>query len=151
GNGPPERVTAAIASATFLPLLGIPAEEGRWFSTDEDRDGQGHVLVLSHAAWQRRFGGAPGVIGRTVRLDDDAYTIVGILPPSFSFPVDVEVWAPMAWGAAERGEDRRGNHNLRVLARLAPGVTPAAAQAELDLVGARLRAGHPQSYPPEGG
>ena len=150
-SGPPDRVTAAIASATFLPLLGVATEHGRWFTADEDEAGHEHVMVLSHGSWQRRFGGARDVVGKTVRLDNEAYTIVGILPASFSFPGDVEVWVPYAWAPVDRAEDRRGAHNLRVLARLAPGVTLARAQADFDLLGERLRAAHPQSYPADGG
>src|SRR5262249_55570158 len=120
----PERIVAGSASASFLPLLGVGLARGRWFTQTEDAPGNEHVMVLAHGFWQRRFGGADDVLGKTVRLDNEPYVIIGILPASFAFPAaDVDAWTPWGWGPEDRSEGHRGAHMIKVIARLLPGTT----------------------------
>ena len=146
GGGEPERINGARASAEFFPLLGVEAVEGRTFRPEEDKPGAERVAVISHELWERRFGRDAGLIGQKLTLDGQSYTVVGILPPHFRFPVEVgdaEIWSP----AVHDGEviEQRGAHYLKVVGRLKPGVTVGEAQAEMDAIAARLE----QQYPDE--
>ena len=152
GEGEPERVKGLFVSASFFDTMGVDALRGRTFQPAEDQPGQERVLVISHRLWQRRFGGAPDALGRTLRLDGAAYQIVGILPASFEWgraygrEAAADLWAPLPLTAAETDESSRGTENLDVYARLGPGVSPAVAQAELDTIVAALRGRHPGRY-----
>jgi putative ABC transport system permease protein len=129
GNGEPERVRADRVSANLFPLLGIQPAIGRTFSEEDDRAGAGKVVLLSYGAWERRFGGAD-VVGQTVRMDREAFTIVGVMPAGFAFPsIDTEMWVPMAMPDRERQTD--GSHYLSAIARMKPGVTLEQARADL--------------------
>jgi putative ABC transport system permease protein len=144
GSGEPESIDGARAAAEFFPLLGVEAIEGRTFRPEEDKPGAQRVVVISHGLWQRRFGGDAGIIGQTLTLNGDGYTVVGVLPPNFKFPIEVaeaEMWSP----AVHDGEvaEQRGAHYLKVIGRLKPGVSVGEAQAEMDGIAARLE----QQYP----
>src|SRR5690606_20990738 len=93
-GGEPERVQSGVVSWDFFQVMGIEPLLGRVFLPDEDREGAPPVLVLGHEFWQKRFGGDPGVIGRTVEMNDRVHTIVGVLPPLPQFPGDNHVWMP---------------------------------------------------------
>src|SRR5262249_6165362 len=86
GGDEPERVQAVGASANYFEILGVPAQLGRTFTSDEQRTGWTEVAVISDGLWKRRFGGSPDVIGKKVRLDDDPRTIIGVMPPGFRHP-----------------------------------------------------------------
>jgi len=143
---PAERLRAVLATADLIPMLGIPAKLGRAFSTEDDQAGGNKVVLLNHAFWLRRYFADPGIVGRTIRLDGEPVTVVGVMPPEFS---DRQAWGtadlirPMAFSDAERSS--RGNHYLDVFARLKPGITLVQANAELATLGARLRADHPDN------
>ena len=130
GGGDAERVSVALATWNLFPALGIEALLGRTFGPNEDRPGSGATALLSHGYWQSRYGADPGVIGRSVILEGRPRTIVGVMPAAFSFPdTDVRFWLPLA--ITSQDFTRRGNHQFSVVGRLAPGVTLAAARAEL--------------------
>ncbi len=144
GGSEPERINGGRASAEFFPLLGVEAVEGRTFRPEEDKPGAERVAVISYELWERRFGREAGLIGQTLKLDGRGYTVIGVLPPRFRFPVEVaeaEIWSP----AIHDGEvtEQRGAHYLKVIGRLKPGVSVGEAQAEMDAIAARLE----QQYP----
>lgn len=146
----PVRLTGASVSADFFSLLGVRFAFGRSFSPDEDLPGKNHVAILSHRLWQERFGADKAIIGRSFRLNDDSYTIVGILPADFQFATNsadfqlrrqIDVWVPLALDLEKL---KRGTHPLRVVARLKPGVNLLQAQAELNVLGASLAQMYPE-------
>lgn len=131
-----EAVQVGIKRATgnLFPMLGVTASRGRLLLPEDDDRGRPPVAVLSEEFWRERFGGDPGIVGRDIRLDGTAHTVVGILPPRFAVPHGAQlaragVWVPMRF--ADDEVDQRRNNFLLVLGRLADGATPAMAQAEL--------------------
>lgn len=140
----PERAVALRVTSDIIPLLGVSPRLGRAFVAEEDTPGRDHVAVLSHALWQRRFGGDPGIVGRSITLDGEAYTVIGVMPPSFGFApfwaTRAQLWVPLALGS--RAASRVGN-SLRVFARLAPGTTLEQARAEMSTITARLEREYP--------
>lgn len=138
-----ERILGCRVSPGFFAALGVRPAAGRGFVEEEGRPGRDHSVVLGHDLWQRSFGGAPGLVGRSVMLDGASYAVVGIAPPGFRFPEGAEAWAPLALPAT--GEARRDQHHLSVFGRLAAGRSLAQAQAALDVVAARLERDHPQT------
>ncbi|HEX3252469.1 MAG TPA: ABC transporter permease, partial [Pyrinomonadaceae bacterium] len=144
GVGDPERLKGWRVSTSLFPLLGVEPQVGRVFSANEDQHGSHRVVVLSHALWQRRFAGDPSIVGKTLTLNGESYTVVGVMPSYFHFPEnDDELWVPIAF----TGEDaaNRNTHYLQVIARLKPGVTLEQAQSEMTTIGARLQQQYPQS------
>jgi putative ABC transport system permease protein len=147
GVDQPERLRGAAISANLFPTLGIQPRVGRNFAAEEDRYGNDTRVILSHSLWQRRFGGDPAVINKTIQLDGRTVVIVGVMPADFHFPDrDTEAWIPLAFSPDLLEENNRGSHFLNVIARLKPGVTPAQAQADLDTVTARLSREHTSTY-----
>ncbi|HEX2855670.1 MAG TPA: ABC transporter permease [Opitutaceae bacterium] len=141
---PPEWLQGMRTTADFFPLLGRTAAKGRVFTAEDDREGQGNVLVLSHPYWMGRFGGDPDIVGKQLVLNGQPVTIIGVMPVGFEEPLlwgTVDAWRPLALTAATRTD--RGNHSLRVVARLKPGVSLAQADVELNTIAARLAADYP--------
>ena len=132
----PERITGVRVTANLPDLLGVPPILGRTFRGDEDAPGRNQVVLLGHGLWQRRFGSDPGVVGRVVRMSNLPFTVVGVMPPSFRFPSEAEIWMPMGFTPADL--QSRGNHVLWGVGRLKPGATLQQAQAEMDLLMPRL-------------
>ena len=97
GEGEPERVPVAQATSSLWTLTGARAAVGRLYTTAEDRPGAARVAVLAYALWERRYGGDPAILGRTVRVAGDAYRVVGVAEPGFTGPVDGEGQAPALW------------------------------------------------------
>ena len=144
GVGNPERLKGRRVSANLFPLLGVEPQLGRVFTAAEDQPGAQGVVVLSHRLWQRRLGGDPGILGKTLTLNDEVHTVVGVMPARFKFPEnDDELWVPIALTAQEAAN--RNRHYLQVVARLKPGVTLAQAQSEMTTIGARLQQQYPES------
>jgi predicted permease len=109
--------------------------------------GRGAAAVLSHRLWRRRFGERRDVLGSPITLDGEGYSVVGVMPPDFRFPLgEADLFVPLALTAEELSEDERGSHYLEVLARLAPGVNIDSAQASMDALAARLERDHADSY-----
>lgn len=143
GAGDPERILATSITGSLLAALGTPVQVGRLFEGAEMQAGGPRAALLSHRFWQRRFGGDPSVVSRTLTLDGLSYTVVGILPPSFRFPSpQVDVLLSHRFSVADR-ESRRAHHYL-VVARLAPGVEVAAAQAEMSGLALAIAEKYPQ-------
>ncbi len=155
----PERVGTIRVSSGLLPMMGAQPLLGRLFAPEEDHVGVGGTAILGHGTWTRRYGGDPQVIGRTLVLNGLPYQVVGVLPASFSLPREVlptlggaensEILIPLPL-AADAATIRTAE-DYNILAKLKPGVSVEAAQAELDTLTARLRRDHPDVYPPNSG
>ena len=142
GGGKPEFVQAATVSADFFKVLGVQPMLGRTFVPGEDALGHDHEVVLTYAFWQSRFGGDRGIVGRQITLNDEPYTVVGVMGPSFTYPDwEQKIWKPLAWTPKEAAV--RGEHHSIVIARLKPGVDLQHAQAEMTAISDRLA----QQYP----
>src|SRR5215212_547865 len=139
----PERVTAADTTPSLFRALGVRPLLGRVFGPEDERPDAENVVLLSYGLWQRRFGGDPNVVGKSVKLNGPAYTVVGVLPPDFIIsPRRFELYRPMSFDDTQR-VNRRGRY-LAVVARLRPGVTAEQARAEMNSVGLRLAAQYPE-------
>ena len=152
GTGDPERITGVRVSAAVFPILGVPPAIGRTFVESDDQPGP-DVAVLSHGLWQRRFGGDPQAVGRTITLDRRPYTVVGVMPAAFQFPKrgpqingePAQVWTPLALDPFERSQNARGMmYNHSVIGRLRDGVTSGRALADIGALRSRLI----ENYPP---
>ena len=143
GMGEPERVEGASVSADLFPTLGVQAALGRIFAPGEDAEKAAPTVVLSDRLWRTAFGGDPTVLGRKVTLDDQSYTVIGVMPPGFSFPRrEAELWVPLMLTPADY-EDRT-NNELYAIARLKPGVTLDEARAEMDVIAAQTSRQYPR-------
>jgi putative ABC transport system permease protein len=147
GTGTARTVRATAVSAGFFEIVRARPALGRVFRQEEDTPGGKHVVVLSDRFWRSEFGGNPDVIGRTVKLNDEAYTIVGVMPATASVAswtgMASDVWIPLALTDEQRAD--RGNHNRYGVGRLNRAVELAQAQAEMDAISARLAREFPKS------
>ena len=141
GAGTPLRANADRASAELFPVLGVTPILGRTFSDEESRPGADNVVVLSHDLWQRQYGSDPGILGRTLKLDEKSYTVIGVMPASFRFPSDsvplserVQLWVPLAFSQDQLG-DRLREFGIYFIGRLRPGVTVTQAAQDARLAG----------------
>jgi putative ABC transport system permease protein len=139
GDGPPERITGSRVSQEFLKVFGVRPEIGRDFAPEEDRPGAPKVLILSHDLWERRFGGERSIVGKTVRLNDEGYTIVGVAPASFRFPANAELWTPVGIDPASQ---EKANY-LEVTGRLKEGVSLEQARSAMKVLGERYTKAYP--------
>src|SRR6267143_844609 len=131
-DGPPEPLRDAAVSPNYFSVLGVSPQLGRTFSDGEDQPGRDHVAILSHDLWERRFGSDTSLIGRTLRLNRENYTVIGVMPASFSllgFPH--QLWSPLVLTAADQTAAARKDRSLYLFARLKPGVTLDEARAEV--------------------
>ncbi len=146
GGGNAEAIVAGAVGDGFFEVAQASAALGRVLLREEDSPARSHVVVISDGFWKRHFGRARDVVGRTLTLDGEAYTIVGVMPPSFtvaSWAITArDMWVPVAYTDAQRAV--RENHNAQVIARLHPGVTYTQAQSEMDLISKRLEEAYPQ-------
>ncbi len=136
-----ERVEGYRVTADFFAVLGIPAEQGRAISAVDFQPGHASVAVLSHGFWRQQFGGNAAIVGKSVRLDGEAFSVIGIMPQEMDYPPGAQLWVPLDLTASEL-EDR-ADHYLDVLGRLKRGATVEQAQASLDEISARLGRQYP--------
>ncbi len=143
-NDRPEIVAGLRMGDGMFDLLGIPPLMGRTFQPDDFQPGKDHVLVLSHKLWQRAFGGDAKVVGRQITLNNESYSVVGVMPPEFQFPpfwsTRAEMWAPLDLRPRATS---RGGSSLRVFARLKPGVSQQQANAEVETISKQLETAYP--------
>ena len=140
----PERVQAAVVTGKSFAALDGKAELGRALGPSDDRPGADPVMVVGHGFWQARLGGDRAVLGRALTLGGKPYTVVGVMPASFEIPrAAADIWMPFQVVASEAAP-ARGAHLLRAFGRMAPGVSLAAAQAELDAIAGELKRVHPE-------
>ena len=147
GTDAPLNVPSVRATPNLFALLGAGAMVGRTFVEEEGRPGSDRVAVLSRAFWQRHFGGEQSAIGRTIQLDAQPYTIVGVMPQEFDFPPGgrVDVWTPLSFDPNDAHGRSRKARSLSVVGRLADGVPLEQAQREMSLIASRLAAAYPDS------
>src|SRR5499426_1608487 len=144
GGANPERIRGMVITHGFLSLLGVRPQIGRDFFPDEDQPGHSNVAILSHELWQRRFGGDPNILNQSILLDDQRFTVIGVMPPSRGFRWrDTDIWAPIAFTAAQV-QNRRGDV-LNVFGRLKPEVTLEQARSEMSLIASRLANQYPDT------
>jgi putative ABC transport system permease protein len=143
GTEEPARLPGDRVSAHYFDILGVHPLWGRTFADGEDQAGKDHVVVLSNALWQSRFGADPSIVGRTLNLDGETYTVIGVLPPGT--PLErgrARIWTPLTFTPANL---TRNFHWLGAIARLKPGVTLEQARARMDAIGQRMAHDYPDS------
>ncbi len=145
-----ERLDLAMTSANFFSVFGTEPERGRFFIAAEEQAGHAPVVVVSHALWQRRFGGDESLVGKPITLDGNSYTVVGIAPPGFQYPDKTDVWLPpfrLAPVMSERQDPTqvRGFGMLAAVALLKPGVSLPQAASEMETITTRLRQQYPET------
>lgn len=155
GTGEPEQINGLMVSGNYFDLLGVKAARGRTFLPEEDATPGTHpVIVLSHGLWQRRFGGDPSIVGKTLTFNNQGFTVIGITPPAFrgTFAIGAaDFWVPMAMhdqvltGTFRKWFNERRALLFNVIGRLKPGVTREQAQAALQTIGRRLEQEYPQA------
>jgi putative ABC transport system permease protein len=143
GGAEPERLRGARVTTDFFDVLGVGPSLGRPFTAQEGQLGSQHVVILSDALWQRRFAGGKDVLGKQVKMNEEMYTVVGVMPKGFQFPNRAETWTPLAMNA--QNWQQRGGHYLSGIARLKEGGSLAAAQADLNQIAARAEKAFPDS------
>lgn len=140
---PPESFRGAAVSAGWFGTLGTLPALGRPFTRDEETFGNHRVAIVSHGLWQNYLGGDPGAVGRSLSLEGESYTVVGVMPPGFAFPTpDAQLWTPLAFDFDV--STSRGVHFITVIGRLAPGASVEAAEADLSVLMGRLAEAHPE-------
>lgn len=154
GKGEPVQAAGMIVSANLFSMLGVLPELGREFAASEDRPSStGLPVILSHRFWQSRFGSDPQVIGRALTLNDRSFTVVGVMPAGFQFPIQndaVDLWTTIAYDALGGGTpitEQRGAAYLSVTGRLKPHVSIVQAQAELNAIQAGTNKQYPENRP----
>ena len=147
GDGEPERVNVARVSDGYFSILDVPAEIGRTFVPEEDRrhGPPRRAIVLSHGLWTRRFGADRSIVGKEVRINGTAVTVVGVMPQKFAMPTaDITIWVPLRLNYDTLWT--RNNHYLELIARLEEGATPAAAEAEMNTLTKQFVRDYPEFY-----
>ncbi len=156
GGGRPERISGAAVSPALFPLLGVEPVAGRTFAREEQGLGRDDVVVIGQRLWKRRFNSDPDLIGKSLLLNGRSYTVIGVMPASFEFPIPlfgvqgnqfaerVDIWKPVAFTQTQL--KNRGNRNYGVIARLRDGMTVKRAQAELDSLISNWRRQYPDNY-----
>ena len=141
--GDVQPILGCRVSANFFDVLAVSPAAGRPFTATEEQPGADQVAILSFGTWQRRFGGDPQLLGKTISLNRRVHTIVGIMPKNFDYPVPVELWVPLALTPAEKAD--RSQLSLNALARLKTGVSVSHARAVLASFSHRLELEYPKS------
>jgi putative ABC transport system permease protein len=144
GEGEPEFLTGSRVSPSLFRALNVSPRLGRAFNDSEEEDGRGQVIIVSHGLWQRRFGGDPNVIRRSMKLGGVDYQIVGVMDPDFRYPPEAEFWIPLTMGPSER--NARAERYITAIGRLKPGVSIREASAEFAGFAARLSGEYPKSH-----
>ncbi len=141
GDEGPERAFSTLVSANLFSTLGVQPLLGQSFVPDHERLGSGNAVMLSHAFWQRRYGGDASVVGSSMMVGGAAYEILGVMPPGFEYPGNIEMWFPMQFeGPYTQG---RGNNNFFIVGRLREGATIQQAQTQVDVVARGLQEQYP--------
>ena len=143
GVDPPERIQGFLVTANFLDVTGIKPIMGRNFSPEENQPGKDQVAVITHSLWQRRFGGDPNILNKTITVNSIVRTVIGVMPEHFNYPKGAEVYAPLPMSPELM--KNRGSHGYYVIGRLKSGATIEGAQAEIDNISARLEQQFPET------
>jgi putative ABC transport system permease protein len=157
GEDKPERISGATVTAAVLPLLGVSPIKGRFFEPEECTLGRDDVVIISARLWERRFNSDPQIVGTKLLLNGKSFTVVGVMPASFDFPLQLfnlgnggqfggraEIWQPLAF--TDDQMKARYSRSFAVIGRLAPGASVAKAQAEIETINAQMRREHSNNY-----
>ena len=157
GEDRPERIAGATVTAGVLPLLGVSPIKGRFFQPEECTLGRDDVVIISARLWQRRFNSDPQIIGTKLLLNGKNFTVVGVMPAGFDFPLQLfnlgsggqfggraEIWKPLAF--TDDQMKVRSSRSFWIVGRLAPGTSAAQAQAEIETINAQMRREHSDNY-----
>src|SRR5437667_502938 len=157
GEDKSERISGATVAGGVFSLLGVPPIKGRCFEAEECTLGRDDVVIISARLWQRRFNSDPQIIGTKLLLNGKSFTVVGVMPASFDFPLQLfnlgnggqfggraEIWKPLAF--SDEQMKARYSRSLGVIGRLAPRTSVAKAQAEIETINAQMRREHPNNY-----
>jgi len=144
GGGDPERLMSSIITGNYFDTFRIAPALGRGFTLDNEKPGQDQVVVLSYALWQRRFGGDPGIINKTIVLDDKPRLVIGVMGADVSLPQAADLWVPMNFDSDPEMKMRYA-HFIRPIGRLKEGVSLAQAQADTDIIASALEEQFPDS------
>jgi predicted permease len=150
GSGETERVRVGMVSSTFFPILGVSMMRGRDFTADDDRRGAEPVVLISAGLWHRKFGSDPGVVGKTITMNGDGYTVIGIVPEGFhlessNFQTLRDVYVPVAQNKDPLFYERNVHEGMRAVGRLKPGITLPAAKADMEQIARTLSAQYPDA------
>jgi putative ABC transport system permease protein len=143
GGTEPERLRGTRVTQNFFQVLGTTPTLGRTFTAQEMQLGSHRVAILSNALWQRRFAGSPSALGQTLKLNEEIYTVVGVMPADFQVPARIDIWTPLAMN--QQNWEQRGGHYLGGIGRLKGGVSAASAQADLNQIAAIAEQQFPRS------
>lgn len=150
GIDTPVNLSSVTCSADLFSVLRATPQLGRTFTAEEEKAGSNLVVIISHKLWQKQFAGDPNIVNRGIKLNDHLYTVIGVMPAGFQFPIDLE--SPDIWVTSTRDAsvedpqtENRGSHFMSVIARLKPGLTLEQAQADVSVIGSQLE----QKYPKE--
>ena len=144
GDGEPERVSGVRVSASFFDVLGVQPQLGRTFLPEEETPGKHQVVVLSDGLWRSRYGADPAVVGKTIKVEGEAYTVIGVMPPGFEFQFlssPRKLWVPIVY---TEGDKERGSNSFVCIARLKPDVTIEQASAAMNTIGVAQAAQYPK-------
>lgn len=140
----PEAIHYAAVTPNYFSIFGAAPLLGRGFLPGEEQPGRNHVVVLSHALWERRFGSDPGIVGRTIRLNRNDYTVIGVMGADFRLMwLSPQLWMPLTFTATDFAPDARRFRDLMVFAQLSPGITLAQANAEARRLASRAATDYP--------
>ncbi|HEY5079268.1 MAG TPA: ABC transporter permease, partial [Opitutaceae bacterium] len=132
-SGSPDRVASMSVTPSYFHVLGVGAALGRTFTDEEGVYGKNDVVVLSDGFWRQAYGASPDALGKKIRMNGTPETIIGVMPPGFHFGTsEAKLWTPLCFSDDDRKDDQRHSNNMSMLARLRPGFTIAAAQAQVD-------------------
>ena len=144
GEGEAEQVSGVRVTASFFSVLGVQPLLGRTFLREEETSGRDRVVVLSHALWVRRYASDPSIVGKSIQMDGQAYSVIGVMPPAFRFQFGGgglrQLWVPAGW---TKGDEDRGSNSFYSIGRLKDGATVAGARSEMDAIGRALASAYP--------
>ena len=143
GIDPPERIQGFSITANFFDAIGVKPVMGRNFTEEENQPGKDTVAILTDGLWQRRFGGDPNILGKTIMLSGKACTVVGVMPKGFAYPANAEVYGPIP--ISQKMASSRQFYSYYVVGRLKPGASVQSAQADIDNITARLEQQYPET------
>src|SRR5271154_1016874 len=143
GGGDPEIVPGMKITASVFTILGVSPIAGGLFTSEAEQIGKDHVAVISEGLWKRRFGGDRSIIGRTIEINRESYTLTGVIRPILQFRFAGDIWTPIAFTPENLATSSRGQQYLDVIGRLKPGLTLAQANAEFQTIATRLTRQHP--------
>jgi putative ABC transport system permease protein len=145
GRGDAVQLESAKVTGVFFSVLGVQAAFGRVFNETDDQVNGPKIVVLSDRIWRERFDANPKIIGESINLTEEGFTVVGVMPSTFEFPKGVDLWLPIRTTVSARATESYGATFLTAVARLEPGVTLAQAEDEMNTIVARIAAAHPET------